>query len=194
MDHLIGVSKDNLTTTTKFSHKFGFPNAEEFEFAIKFIGTAYRQFVMQQITDTELISHFAHLNQDLQQSVVDVIGVRRTEVEEFLVSEFNARDTKLLVSFDWDVKWIMGTSSIATVRQQLAMLVLNCRRSGGSGTETVSVEMRQPQVREMIRMLEACEKEMTQIEDSGEDAAATGESVAVTAATVPAANVVVLQS
>lgn len=191
------MSKDNLTTTTKFSHKFGFPNADEFEFAIKFIGTAYRQFVMRQITDTELISNFAHLNQDLQQSVVDVIGVRRTEVEEFLVSEFNARDTKLLVSFDWDVKWIMGTSSMATARQQLATLVLNCRRSGGgsvAGTDTVSVEMRQPQVREMIQMLEACEKEMTLSEDSVEDACVPGESVAVTAAAAPAANVVVLQS
>lgn len=192
------MSKDNLTTTTKFSHKFGFPNADEFEFAIKFIGTAYRQFVLRQSSETELISHFAHLNQDLQQSVVDVIGVRRTEVEEFLVSEFNARDTKLLVSFDWDVKWIMGTSSMATMRHQLATLVLNCRRSGGgggcaTGTDTVSVEMRQPQVREMIRMLEACEKEMTLIEDSGEDAVIPGESVAVATA-APAANVVVLQS
>lgn len=192
------MSKDNLTTTTKFSHKFGFPNADEFEFAIKFIGTAYRQFIMRQITDTELISHFAHLNQDLQQSVLDVIGVRRTEVEEFLVCEFNARDTKLLVSFDWDVKWIMGTSSMATMRQQLATLVLNCRRSGGGGSatgkETVSVEMRQPQVREMIRMLEACEKEMTLVEETGEDAGVTGDSVVVPVAPSPAANVVVLQS
>lgn len=156
--------------STKFSHKFGFSNADEFEAAVKFIAQLYRQFTLRQVNDTELICYFAHLNQDLQQSVADVIGVRRAEVEEFLVAEYNARDAKLMMSFDWDVKWVMGTSALATLRQQLATLVLVCRKPTGNdgdgataGTiamESVCMEMTSTMVKKMIGVLEECDRKL----------------------------------
>lgn len=123
--------------------------------AIKFIANIYKQFVLNAIPETELIFHFAHLNQDLQQSVIDVIATRQPEVEEFLVAEFNSRNAKLLMSFDWDLKWIMGSSSLAQFRTQLATLILNCRQSAGT-TETIFFEMNRQKLNQLIELLEEC--------------------------------------
>lgn len=160
MDFLIESQKIN-STTIKFSNKFGFLNPEEFEYAIKFIATIYKDFTINAITEEELISHFAHLNQDLQQSVVDVLNTRRSEIEEFLISEYNSRKDNLLISFDWELKWIMGNNNLAADRSQLAKLILNCRNGNDKfAVKTIDFEMNQKKLNELIRMLEECEKQL----------------------------------
>ncbi|KAG4073039.1 hypothetical protein HA402_009458 [Bradysia odoriphaga] len=160
VDYLIG-SKPN-STTIKSSHKFGFANPDDFELSIKFIANIYKKFVLNEVTETELIFHFTHLNHDLQQSVIDVIKVRKPEVEEFLVCEHNSRHNSLLSSFDWDVKWIMGSSTMANLRMQVATLSLNCRMKEGQ-TETVFFEMNRKKLNDLIRVLEECEKKLNMI-------------------------------
>lgn len=88
-----------------------------------------------------------------------MITIRRSEVEEFLIDEFNSRNDKLMVSFDWDLKWIMGSSSLPTLRTQLATLILNCRKNDGT-IDTVFFEMNRRKLNELIRMLEECEKKL----------------------------------
>lgn len=72
------------------------------------------------------------------------------------MEEFNSRNDKLMVSFDWDLKWIMGSSSLATLRTQLATLILNCRKKDGT-IDTVFFEMNQKKLKDLIRILEECE-------------------------------------
>lgn len=128
INYLIGTSKTNASIT-KSCHKFGFSNPEEFESAIKFISNLYRQFTLEIISEQQLLSHFAHFNQDFQQSVLDVAKTRSFEIQEFLVNEYNSQKNDLLQSFDWDLRWILGTSSLTSLRTQIATLVLNCRNS-----------------------------------------------------------------
>lgn len=118
--------------------------------------------MLKQVTETELILHFTHLNHDLQQSVIDVIKVRQPEVEEFLVCEYNSRHNSLLSSFDWDLKWIMGSSTISNLRMQIATLSLNCRMKEGQ-TKTIFFEMNRKKLNELIRVLEECEKKLNAI-------------------------------
>lgn len=118
--------------------------------------------MLKQVTETELIFHFTHLNHDLQQSVIDVIKVRAPEVEEFLVGEYNSRHNSLLTSFDWDLKWIMGSSTMSNLRTQIATLSLNCKAKEGQ-TKTVFFEMNRKKLNELIRVLEECEKKLNVI-------------------------------
>lgn len=161
VDHLIESPKSRRLTATKFSHKFGFANPDEFETAIRYIADAYRRFVLQQIGATELVVQFAHLNADLQQSVLDVISTRLPEVQEFLLVEHNGRDAALVQSFDWDIKMVMGSSRLASIRQLLITLVLQCRPEGGTGSaKSVFFEMDRTKLRETIAVLENCARQM----------------------------------
>lgn len=107
---------------------------------------------------------FAHLSADLQQSVLDVIRTRLSEVQDFLLVEYNGRDQALIQSFDWDVKMVMGSSRVAAMRQPLVTLVLQCRPEGGSEDSEKSVffEMDRNKLRETLIVLEDCVRQMNE--------------------------------
>lgn len=147
---------------TKLSHKFGFSNPDEFENAIKFISNIYRQFMLEMITEAELLSHFAHFNSDFQQSVLDVIPVRRIEMQEFLINEHNSRKNNLLMSFDWDIRWILGTNNMASLRTQIATLILNCKTPKSSDLKTVHMELSKEQIDKLIDILEKCDEKLSE--------------------------------
>lgn len=160
MDYLIGTLTKDVSLLDKFSHKYGFANPEEFESAIKIIANAYRLYCQEKLTDTELLGHFSHMSQDLQQSVVDVVTARKPEIMAFLVREHDSRDGRLLESFDWDIRFIMGNSSLASYRSQVATLVLNCIETDGQ-RRTIHFEVTQPQLENMIKELESCQQKLS---------------------------------
>lgn len=161
IDYLIGSTKQKNVPIVKLSHKFGFSNPDEFENAIKFISNIYRQFILEMISEAELLSHFAHFNTDFQQSVLDVFKVRRTEIEEFLINEHNARRNNLMISFDWDIRWILGSSNMASLRTQIATLILNCKTSKSTDIKTIHMELSREKLDKFIDILEKCDEKLS---------------------------------
>lgn len=161
IDYLIESTKQKNVPITKLSHKFGFSNPDEFENAIKFISNLYRQYILEMISEAELLSHFAHFNSDFQQSVLDVFTVRRSEMEAFLIDEHNSRKNDLLSSFDWDIRWIMGSSNMASLRTQIANLIFNCRTSKSSDLKTIHMELSRQQIDKLIDILEKCDEQLS---------------------------------
>lgn len=156
VDWLIGSARQK--NVSKSSHKFGFSNPEEFENAIKFISNIFREFMMESITEVQLLSHFSHLNPDFQRSVSDVLITRRAEMEEFLINEHNARHNDLLMSFDWDLRWILGTNNLTTLRKQIVTLILNCKTNNSTELKTFYMEMDRTKLDRLIAVLEECDK------------------------------------
>lgn len=117
------------------------------------------------ISETELLSHFAHFNADFQQSVLDVFSVRRMELEEFLINEHNSRRNNLLQSFDWDIRWILGTSNMAALRTQIATIILNCKTSKTSDLKTFHMELSREQIDKFIHILEQCDEQLSAIDN-----------------------------
>lgn len=154
-------TKHKNVSLTKLSHKFGFSNPDEFENAVKFISNIYRQFILEMISEAELLSHFAHFNADFQQSVLDVFSVRRTEMEEFLIIEHNSRKTNLLMSFDFDIRLIMGSSNMASLRTQIATLILNCKTPKSTELKTIHMELTREQIDKLITILEKCDEQLS---------------------------------
>lgn len=165
IDYLIGSTKQKNVPIIKLSHKFGFSNPDEFENAIKFISNIYRQYILEMISETELLSHFAHFNADFQQSVLDVFSVRRMELKEFLINEHNSRRNNLLQSFDWDIRWILGTSNMAALRTQIATIILNCKTSKTSDLKTFHMELSREQIDKFIHILEQCDEQLSAIDN-----------------------------
>lgn len=162
IDYLIGSTKQKNVPNTKLSHKFGFSNSDDFDNAIKFISNIYRQFILEMISETELLSHFAHFNADFQQSVLDVFTVRRTEMQEFLINEHNSRKDNLLMSFDWDIRWILGSSNMASLRTQIATLIFNCKTPDSTtDLKTIHMELSKQQIDKLIDILEKCNEKLS---------------------------------
>lgn len=184
------TSSSTSTSSSSAHHKFGFANADEFDAAIRFLGLLCRRHAERQLDDAALLRmHFAHLPVDLQQSVLDVLCTRRHELQQLLLAEFNGRHRPLFQSLDWDVRWVLGSSSLATLRQQLATMVWQCRRqpelahSNGNAREattaadgTVFFEMNRQQVRDMIAQLADCAARMDR---QAEERRSNGEKIGI---------------
>lgn len=164
IDYLIGLMQHK--SIIKLSHKLGFSNPDEFENALKCISSIYRQYSLEMIQQSELLTHFAHFNTDFQQSVLDVYAMRRIEVEEFLITEHNARKNELLMSFDWDVRQILGTSNAVGHRSHIASLILNLKGHESLGQRTIHMEMTRQRVDEFIDCLEKLSEQMSSVEAS----------------------------
>lgn len=92
----------------------------------------------------------------MQTALVHSVELRKPEICQFLVNEINSKDNLLMESFDWDVKWIMGNSSLASTREQIATVMLNCRDKDQK-LKTVRFEMNRERLADMIEVLEKCD-------------------------------------
>lgn len=162
IDYLIGSSHQK--NISKSCHKYGFQDPEEYESALKFIGKFYRQFITESISETDLLSHFAHFNQDFQRSVLDVFAVRRSEIEEFLIQEHNSRNNDLMMSFDWDLRYILGTNNSSSFRAHILTLILNCKTSQSPDLKTIYLEVGKDKIDKLIEMFEECEQKLSSSE------------------------------
>ncbi|XP_058815828.1 uncharacterized protein LOC131679191 isoform X2 [Topomyia yanbarensis] len=153
IDHLL-EAPENDSTKQKLSALLNISSVgDELTFTLKQVDTLLRQYCLNEINETELKSHFTQLSPATQRTLVDVIEQRKPEIAQFLINEINAKDNVLMESFDWDVKWIMGNSSLASIRQQIVTVAINCRGKDLK-LKTVRFEMNRERLEEFIRLLE----------------------------------------
>ncbi|XP_055549484.1 COMM domain-containing protein 8-like [Wyeomyia smithii] len=158
IDYLLEVPKTN-GTKLKLQLLLNLSSAAvDFSVTIKLIESIIRQYCLEEINETELKAHFQGLSAGMQQTLLRTVDQRKSEIAQFLINEINARNNLLMESFDWDVKWIMGNSSVASMREQIATVVLNCRGKD-QHLKTVRFEMKREKLNELIKVLEECNLE-----------------------------------
>lgn len=98
-----------------------------------------------------MLDHFP-INADLKDCVFKAIEARKLVICRNLMHSHNSENNLLLKSFDWDIKFIIGNSSLASHREQKATLIFDCDKKQSS--ETLSVEMDKEMIDKMINELE----------------------------------------
>lgn len=109
------------------------------------------QYCSNQLTKTELLEYFP-VDDDFKDCIYKAIEVRNPQICRYLVNLHNSTQIPLMKSFDWDLKLILGNSSLASFREQRATLMLNCLK--GSQDEYLSVELNREMVDKLIHELE----------------------------------------
>lgn len=155
IDHLIQFRSIDFTSQNLLE-KYEFNKQDDFKFTIQFLGNIFRKYSKNDIKDAELVSHFPHLTLAQQQIILNVAVARKSDIQDWILKEYNAFEGNLLESFDWDVKWIMGNSSLLSMREQIATLELISRNSVTKCMTSVSVEMGKKGVEDVLVALENC--------------------------------------
>ncbi len=133
-------------------------------FTVNYLVNLSKQYVTKQINQNELKLHLSNLNEELHENVFELLNLRSQEIAKYLISEFNSKDDQLLMeSFDWELNWVLGSSSLATLREQLVTLSLNCRNN--VDLKTISFEMDQEKLGKLIEELENAVKSDNDIEN-----------------------------
>lgn len=120
---------------------------------LDYIANIFIQYCSNQLNKSEMLDYFP-LTPDKKDCVFKAIEARKLQVCKHLLNEHNSKTIPLMKSFDWDIKFIIGNSSLASHREQLAALSFECNKNGEK--ETISMEMNQNMLESMIKSLEEC--------------------------------------
>ena len=120
---------------------------------LDYIANIFIQYCSNQLNKSEMLDYFP-INPNKKDCVFKAIEARKLDVCKYLMNEHNSRNIPLMKSFDWDIQFIVGNSSLASYREQLATLSFECRK--GSKFEAVSMEMDKSSLESVIKSLENC--------------------------------------
>ncbi|KFB37302.1 AGAP009671-PA-like protein [Anopheles sinensis] len=156
IDYMVELPRTQRTRD-RLATLLGHPsNSDELKNTLKLFENVIRKYCVGELDEGQLRAHFSQLPANRQQRAVEIVNLRKPEIAQRLIDEVNRREggVPLVESFDWDVSWVMGSSSLASLRKQLCTVVFACR-DVDSKPKTVSFEMEREQVDEVIRHLEA---------------------------------------
>ncbi|XP_058060105.1 uncharacterized protein LOC131210827 [Anopheles bellator] len=157
IDYAVGVPRtQRQRTRERLASLLGWSVAGEELKTLKLFENVLRKYCVGELDAGRFRSHFTNLSSVQQDRLVEIVNLRKAEIAQRLIDEVNRREggVPLVEWFDWNVSWIMGSSSLASIRQQLCTVTFACRDVDAKGT-TISFEMDRQQVDEAIRQLEA---------------------------------------
>lgn len=118
---------------------------------LDYIANIFIQYCSNQLNKSEMLDYFP-INPNKKDCVFKAIEARKLDVCKYLMNEHNSRSIPLMKSFDWDIQFIVGNSSLASYREQLATLSFECQK--GSNLEAISMEMDKETLESVIKNLE----------------------------------------
>lgn len=118
---------------------------------LDYIANIYTQYCSNQLTKQELLDYFP-VDGNLKDCVFKVVEVRKPKVCQYLVDLHNSSNLPLMKSFDWDLKFIIGNSSLAALREQKATLILNSKKENDDAS--ISIELNREMIDKLIQELE----------------------------------------
>lgn len=120
---------------------------------LNYTSNIFKQYCSNQLTKTEMLDYFL-LPAELKDCVINIIEARKLQICKKLMNIQNSKHNLIMESFDWDIKYILGNSTLASHREQIATLILNCKKNNEN--ETLSMEMDRDMIDVMIKELENC--------------------------------------
>lgn len=109
-------------------------------------------------------SKIQDLNPDSRQCIIDCYEIRKEEILQAIIREKLSKYGKPLVeNIDWKLKWIMGSSKLASLREPLLQVDLHCfKKQDESARKTINFEMNLEQVDKLIAGLEKVKSEINE--------------------------------
>jgi hypothetical protein len=103
------------------------------------------------ISKTELLDYVS-LSEELQNHLLDTIESRKVKICKHLLNINNSKIIPLLINFDWDIKFIIGNSSITSFRDQKASILFDCLFNNAN--KSIPVEADLNMIEAMIHEIE----------------------------------------
>lgn len=130
--------------------------------ATNFIKNLYRQMTLNSESNFEL--NLDKLNPNFQDCIQNCYEIRKNEIFQALAKQGLFQEGKSVVeNIDWKLKWIMGTSSLAALKQPILQLDLHCfKKPNEMSRKTVNFEMNLEEIDSLIAQLEKVKNELSE--------------------------------
>jgi hypothetical protein len=156
VDDLTGIKQanfDNYNSDIEWT-------VEDFNRAKSEIQKICRESVLNE--NFELETHFV---ENVQQEIKNCLEIRKDDIFQALVKEKLVDSGHSLVeNFNWRLKWVLGNSKLASVREPLLQVDLDCAKNVDHKltNETVNFELNHESLNLLIQQLEKASNELNQ--------------------------------
>ncbi|GLV32338.1 hypothetical protein CBL_00951 [Carabus blaptoides fortunei] len=97
-------------------------STQDYETARKFVQNVYKKKVTA-ATDYDMDEDLAGLGIEQIQCIQQCYQIRKPEIQRFLTKECLAKtDYPVVTDFDWKLKWIIGSSTLSSLREPLLQM------------------------------------------------------------------------
>lgn len=127
----------------------------DYNFSKNTIQNLYRQFVVDDKFDLKNNT----IAENLRNEIRICYEIRKDEIYQALVEEAVVnRGHNLVKNIDWRLKWVMGTSGLATLRKPLLQVDLQCKTN--EKNDCVNFEVNLDQLDNLLSELTEVQKEL----------------------------------
>ncbi|XP_071125455.1 COMM domain-containing protein 8-like [Mytilus edulis] len=120
-----------------------------------------KQVVKEDTTKDQILEILSDLPDGHKQIVLDVISVRRDDVQQSLKTETSSISDAVLTDFDWQVKLALSSDKIASVQEPITSLDLDVQSQ--QGQQVHSIELNREDLKKLITSLEGANKVVQQL-------------------------------
>ncbi|KAF5286631.1 hypothetical protein FQA39_LY16205 [Lamprigera yunnana] len=147
---------DDLVSNNRSHFKIEMDNIEwtkeDSGSALSFIQTLFRQMLKSQNWENSDLTEFNSKYGDI---IKECYEIRKRQIYQAVLSEeLELIDNRVVQNYDWKLKWVMGSSKLATLREPLLQLDLHCFIKESKDTRTINFEMSISQIDKLILDLE----------------------------------------
>lgn len=151
-----GPSEEKFCASCGWNHsQFLEANSALEEFLVECVAQDY---------DRKKIEEFVSLEDNQLQAFLNCLVVRKDELQISLLRQYQNRPSQFLSDFDWKLKWVMGSSSLASYQETLLELDMTAVQhptvpiSSKSPYERISVELTRDDLSTLINTLEKAQE------------------------------------
>lgn len=123
-----------------------------------FIQCLYRENILNH--SKELILTNLDIDPKLVALIKECYNIRKDDIfQAVLCEELHKGDKNIVENIDWKLKWVMGSSKLATLREPLVQVDLYCfKKINDNVRNAVNFEMNVDQVNKLIQDLEEAQE------------------------------------
>ncbi|XP_046739615.1 COMM domain-containing protein 8-like [Diprion similis] len=124
----------------------------EFKTARQFIFDLLRNPALLYLEDERMPQRYVEAPAELQLAIRKCVNIRREQLLKALLREHSIKNGTTLLDFDWRLKWVMGSSKLATLKEPLLQLDLIIEDS--KSQRILDLELNRDELDTLINTLE----------------------------------------
>lgn len=135
--------------------------AEEYSCICNELKKLFSEVVGNSLEDEMILANLPELDVPHQKCLLDCLDIHKKDIGRALISELASISGPILEDFDWKLKWVMGSSTMSSLREPLLQMDFHLSHGKSQGevnNNTVNVEMDSNELKNLLFSLERAQE------------------------------------
>lgn len=106
-----------------------------------------------------------NLEKSQMETIYDIFQIRRIDIMKYMVNNLNSLNSPLLNNFNWRLKWVLGSSTLASYKEPLLQCDFVFKKLNDESFKQITTELSSNEVDLILSCLESAKTELEQTDN-----------------------------